>query len=175
MAGVLTVLLALFVLWRLKVPSLASKLGLRSGPRLGRALALGVAFGGVAALFGMAYLYAVDLIEPLREMKEEALRLSEAAGGISWSVVALAIFGAPLFEEFLFRGMVFRGLRRTINPTLSVLGSALVFAIVHPPLSFVPVFVLGVAAALSFERTRLLWAPIAAHMTYNAVVFLTQA
>ena len=71
--------------------------------------------------------------------------------------------------------MVFRGLRRTINPTLSVLGSALVFAIVHPPLSFVPVFVLGVAAALSFERTRLLWAPIAAHMTYNAVVFLTQA
>ncbi|MCZ6786827.1 MAG: type II CAAX endopeptidase family protein [Planctomycetota bacterium] len=175
LAGVLTVLLALFVLWRLKVPSLASKLGLRSGPRLGRALALGVAFGGVAALFGMAYLYAVDLIEPLREMKEEALRLSEAAGGISWSVVALAIFGAPLFEEFLFRGMVFRGLRRTINPTLSVLGSALVFAIVHPPLSFVPVFVLGVAAAFSFERTRLLWAPIAAHMTYNAVVFLTQA
>ncbi|MFQ6134004.1 MAG: type II CAAX prenyl endopeptidase Rce1 family protein, partial [Armatimonadota bacterium] len=35
-------------------------------------------------------------------------------------------------------------------------GSAALFAVVHPPLSMLPVFIMGLLAALAFERTRLL-------------------
>jgi hypothetical protein len=41
---------------------------------------------------------------------------------------------------------------------------------VHPPLSALPVFVLGLAAAAVFQRGGLLLAPILAHATYNASV-----
>ena len=58
---------------------------------------------------------------------------------------------------------------------LALLGSAAVFAVIHPPVSFLPVFVLGVVAAIAFERTRLLWAPIAAHAVYNASLVIWPA
>ena len=54
-----------------------------------------------------------------------------------------------------------------LRPSLAVAASAAIFAMVHPPVSFVPVFVLGLAACVAFRRTGLLLAPITAHMTYN--------
>jgi ABC-2 type transport system permease protein len=49
-----------------------------------------------------------------------------------------------------------------------MLASAAVFAIMHPSISIVPVFLFGVGAAWLYERTRTLWAPMLAHATYNA-------
>ena len=43
-------------------------------------------------------------------------------------------------------------------------------AIVHPAIATLPVFVLGVIAALAFERSRSLLSSMLVHMTYNAVV-----
>jgi membrane protease YdiL (CAAX protease family) len=53
----------------------------------------------------------------------------------------------------------------------AVVGSALVFALVHPPIAFFPVLVLAILAATIYERSKLLLAPIAAHATYNALLF----
>jgi len=91
-------------------------------------------------------------------------------GEAQWILIALAVVAAPLFEEFIFRGLVYRGLRRSFRTSTSVLASAVLFAIIHPPPSVLPVFVLGIATAISFERTGLLVAPIMAHATYNAVM-----
>jgi ABC-2 type transport system permease protein len=82
----------------------------------------------------------------------------------------VAVAAAPVFEEFIFRGLIFGGLRRTLGLGLATVASAAIFAIVHPPLSVMPVFVLGVAAALVYERTKMLAAPMLAHALYNAVV-----
>jgi membrane protease YdiL (CAAX protease family) len=55
------------------------------------------------------------------------------------------------------------------------LASAALFALVHPPFAVIPVFGLGIAAAVAFQRTGFLLAPIIAHATYNAcVLFLNQ-
>lgn len=40
----------------------------------------------------------------------------------------------------------------------------------HPPISALPVFVLGLAAAWVYERTRNLPAPMLTHAVYNAVI-----
>jgi len=42
--------------------------------------------------------------------------------------------------------------------------------LVHPPVAIIPVFGLGIAAAVSFQQTGLLLAPIVAHCVYNASV-----
>ena len=77
---------------------------------------------------------------------------------------------APIFEEFIFRGLVFGGLRRSLGLWPAVLASSAIFAIVHPAIAVFPVFGLGVCAALVYERTGFLLAPMLVHAVYNAAM-----
>jgi hypothetical protein len=51
-----------------------------------------------------------------------------------------------------------------------VLASAAIFALVHPAPSVIPVFGLGIATALVYERTGFLFGPMVVHAVYNAAV-----
>ena len=87
----------------------------------------------------------------------------------------LAIVAAPLCEEFLFRGLIFKGLERSAGTILAVLGSAALFALVHPPIAVLPVFGLGIATAMSFRSSGFLLAPMLTHAVYNTcVIFLNK-
>lgn len=173
-AGAAVVLFSLYVFWRLRVPNLLESIGLRApSGSVGRALVAGPMAGLAAAVGGVAYLIVlnrVDFFRPFLDEQREAMKnLKE--GSVGWFAI-LAVAAAPLFEEYLFRGLVFRGMRRTMKPLAAVLASAAIFAVVHPPMSFVPVFGLGVAAAIAFERSGLLLAPILAHFFYNGAMVL---
>jgi membrane protease YdiL (CAAX protease family) len=173
-AGGIVSMFTLYLFWRLKVPRVLEAVGLRSPTAsFPRSLGIGLLAGAAAAGLGTGYLWLVDHVESLRMLKEEALDAAKKLPGTggAWMAV-LAIAAAPLFEEYLFRGLVFKGLRRTMKPAFAILASAAIFAIVHPPLSFVPVFGLGVAAALAFEGSGSLLAPILVHALYNAVMVL---
>jgi membrane protease YdiL (CAAX protease family) len=159
---------------RAKVPDVARAVGLRAmpgAPSAARALIYGaiagVSAGGAAVLY-LAYAQGTPAFQAARE----AHRLEDPGGGISGWMVALVVLAAPLAEEYLFRGLVYRGLRRSWGVAPSVLASAGVFAIVHPPLSAAPVFVLGGAAAISFEYGGMLLAPVTAHALYNLTIVL---
>ena len=160
-SGVSISLFALLVFWRHKVPDLLRSTGIRPA-RPGSLLpsvAGGVGSGVAAAAVAAAYL--------------TLLRTSRPPLQVDPTVTAvLAIGVVPLAEEFLFRGLIYRGLRRSWGVAASVLAAAGLFAAVHPPVSFVPVFFLGAAAAVAFERTGWLLAPVIAHAVYNAAVFL---
>jgi len=54
-------------------------------------------------------------------------------------VAAMIIVAAPIFEEFIFRGLIFGGLRRSLDLPVAAIASAAIFAIVHPPASVIPV------------------------------------
>lgn len=144
------------------------------GASFGKALLTGLVAGGLAGGLGVLYLKTADLVPALHILKENTLKASADLGNPLW-LIGLCVLASPLFEEFIFHGLVFRGLRRSTGPLLAVLGSAGIFAVVHPPFSVIPVFVLGAFAAMSFERTRLLWAPIATHMVYNAIILAANA
>jgi membrane protease YdiL (CAAX protease family) len=62
-----------------------------------------------------------------------------------------------------------------LQPASAVLFSALVFALVHPAVSALPVFLMALLAAAAYERTGWLATPIVAHMTYNAIVLGSSA
>ncbi len=114
--------------------------------------------GVLAGLAGAACAYAYC----------QAVGLEPAALPISLAFAA--VLGAPLFEEFIFRGLIFAGLARQMPGFHAVLVSALIFALLHPPESVIPVFVLGVAAALLFWRHGVLWPAMLAHAVYNLTV-----
>ena len=158
-AGAITYGAIRFVYWRTKTAGVPRTVG----PGLPRALLVGVAGGIVASLAGLAYIEiaaSVDLLSiPRATQVADRLWL----GG-------LAIAAAPVFEEFIFRGLIFGGLRRSLGPAAATLASAAIFAIVHPPMSAIPVFFMAICAAVVYERTKVLAAAMAVHAVYNAAV-----
>jgi membrane protease YdiL (CAAX protease family) len=140
-------------------------------PRGGRALLYGLFGGVVAAALGALYVIAYHRVPWLRELLRPQTTTELEAG---WWLAALAIFAAPLFEEFIFRGLVFTGLRRSLPLPVAVLASAAVFAVVHPPASALPVGLLGIICAVVYDRTGLLIAPMLTHAVYNAAIVALQ-
>jgi ABC-2 type transport system permease protein len=163
-AGAVTFAIMRFAFWRLRSAGVPRLLG----ARVGRAVIVGVAGAALAAAVGLAYLLVLRRLGKLPAMDQATL-----AGVRSW-LLPLAIVAAPIFEEFIFRGLIFGGLRRTFGGWPAALASAGIFAIVHPPLSAVPVFCMGLIAARVYDRAAMLLAPMLVHAGYNAAVSLLQ-
>jgi hypothetical protein len=161
-AGAIVYALVRLVYWRSKTTGVPTLL---SGPPL-RALAWGLGGGMAVACVGLAYLHFLQTTPWLAEMAPVGTRSRIQAG---WMLV-LAVLLAPLCEEFIFRGLVFGGLRRSTGLLPAMLLSAGLFAIVHPPVSMLPVFALGLCTAYVYERSKGLLAPMLVHAVYNAVV-----
>ncbi|MDB4990481.1 MAG: hypothetical protein JWN04_5659 [Myxococcaceae bacterium] len=169
-AGLLVTAGSLFIFFRMGVPRLMIAVGLSAdGGRPLRAALEGVLLGGLSGAVAVAYTRAVQSVDWLRAIYDETERMDPTPAQLPW-LCALAVLAAPLFEELIFRGILYRGFRRSLPPLYAALASSLVFALVHPPLAFVPVFVMAVCAASVFERSRLLLAPMLTHMTYNAII-----
>jgi membrane protease YdiL (CAAX protease family) len=173
-AGALVVGFTLFMFWRSQVHGVFSAIGLAGtrDHRPIRAILIGVAFGICGLVFASGYLTILRYFPALESLRGGAEELSMIKG---WWLVSLAVLAAPLFEEFIFRGLVFRGMRRSLPAAWSIAGSAAVFAICHPPISIIPVFAMGVLAALGFELTGWILTPICVHMTYNGLLLLSGA
>lgn len=124
----------------------------------------GALAGLAAGLFALVYLQVVRRIG----LPEQTLADQVSLETLGWWVVPLALIAAPLFEEFIFRGLIFGGLRRSFSVWPATLVSAAVFAIMHPPISIIPVFFMAICAGLVYDRTRSLLAPMLTHAVYNA-------
>ena len=165
LAGGLTYALMRYVYTRAKTQGVPRIIGDHAGQYvLGVAAGLGAAF--IAATYLAALKWSGAAGDAMRENDYLSLGL--------W-VVPLAVLAAPVFEEFIFRGLIFGGLRRSFGPWPAALSSAAIFAVMHPPISVAPVFVLGLAAAFAYERTRGLMAPMITHAVYNACVIGAQS
>lgn len=81
----------------------------------------------------------------------------------------MVAINAPLAEEFVFRGTIFQGFKKSASPFKAILLSALLFGLMH--LNFNQAgyaFVLGIAMALLVEATDSIWASFICHLTVNA-------
>ena len=83
-------------------------------------------------------------------------------------LVPLALIAA-VSAEFVFRGLLFSGLRRTYGVAIAIAASSAVFAVIQPPPAMPAAFVMGALAALAYERSKLLIAPMVAAATYSVL------
>lgn len=129
-----------------------------------------------SALLGLfSILWVADLI--LHPMLEPLLPVDPTGGldpmeqgwdGLAYGLVSACVV-APIGEEFLYRGILFRSLGNKLG-TLAAAGiSTLVFAVAHnyDAYGFISVALFGFCMALLYQSTRSLAVPILFHAFYN--------
>lgn len=151
-------------------------LGLR-GPETGRAIVYGVITAALA-LPGVLLLkelvaYLLTLLQgPAEDQGVVRMLLVHQSPGQRIFFGAVALLLAPIGEEALFRGILYRCLKQLGGPRLALVSSSLFFGMVHLNIvALVPLSCLGVVLALLYDKTRNLLAPIVAHAVFNAVNF----
>lgn len=88
-------------------------------------------------------------------------------------VAMLTCLLGPIFEEILFRGILFAWLRTRMNFVYAGLISSTIFGIAHGDMGAFFVYIgMGMLFALIFEKSKTLYAPIALHMIWNSNSFL---
>jgi membrane protease YdiL (CAAX protease family) len=134
----------------------------------GLALALGIGLACLALCYSLLLLQ-LPLFSVSEKIREASDHLSAQPHTRLWLALAAVGF-APLTEEYLFRGLLFRALYREWSSARAIWGSACFFAIYHPPLAWLPVALVGATSAWLFKRGRHLLPCVLLHMTYNAVL-----
>jgi len=175
LAGLTVALGSLVLLRRARVQGMMVTIGLQRVPGAAQksvAANLGFGFlaGAGASALALAYVFVLKRLPELPDWMKSSSPLDGLGPADAPALLLLAVLAAPLFEEYLFRGLLFRGMQRSLGTWRAIAGSAALFAVVHPPISALPVFGLGLAAAAVFQWGGLLLAPILAHATYNAIV-----
>ena len=137
---------------------------------------LGLVIG--ALLIALPVMFSLKLISelmmeklgwPVTDQKAVEMIFQAKSTGLKIYMGFFAVVLAPLAEEFVFRGLIFSGLKKMGWPKCAWLGSSLLFALIHgsAPI-FLPLFVFALALAWLCEKTEGLLAPIAAHSLFNA-------
>lgn len=94
-------------------------------------------------------------------------------------LLILAVFAGPLFEESLFRGLLFTGwVNSKLGGTGTVVLTAVLFALLHVQYDLFDlgqVFVLGILLGIARYRTGSLLVPIAMQVLTNAIAFMQLA
>jgi membrane protease YdiL (CAAX protease family) len=136
-------------------------------------LGIAIALGGSMILGWLMEVIGVPVQEQIGIQRiVEAARRGEATFEFATLVVS-AVLLAPLAEEWLFRGLLFRRMRAVGSRPIAYGLSALGFAAIHTnPAGFVIYLWLGLVFAFAYERSGRLWVPIGVHMGNNAVALL---
>ncbi len=109
-----------------------------------------------------------SLLPPMPEWLEAAMKqLLDAPLWIT--LISVSVF-APLFEEWLCRGVVLRGLLVKHSPLTAITVSAAFFAIIHfNPWQAIPAFILGLLFGYVYYRTGSLKLTMLMHCANNTM------
>jgi membrane protease YdiL (CAAX protease family) len=133
---------------------------------------------------GVAMQFIIDLLyRPFhfKSLNHPVNHLFKAAHGPGFVVIAImTTFIAPVFEEWLFRGVIFRaiaegatGVTKKTAVVLGVVISAVLFGAAHgEPLEFAGLVLLGVVLAILVQRTQRLVPSYLAHASFNATALV---
>jgi len=130
-----------------------------------------------SALLGLGlFLVATALANLLGAEKPTQLeQIINSSAGARYAIAALAVLTAPFVEEFIYRGVLYSALQRTIGVNAAVVFVLALFTLIHVPQYWPNVGVISAVALLSIVLTivraysgRLLPC-VVIHMSFNAV------
>jgi len=171
----LGILVGFIVFLQRRHVGIAAAVGLRDLPPR-HALAWGVVFGfaslppvGILIAANDALCRALGL-HPSEQPITEMFVTTDSPTMLGLLVI-FAVFIAPVFEEFIFRGFAYPALKQRFGTWRALALVSVVFALshLHAP-SIVPLFVLAIGLGLAYEWTGSLLAPITMHALFNAIM-----
>jgi membrane protease YdiL (CAAX protease family) len=134
---------------------------------------LGLSFNVIIEFF-MALLQQIDLLKPLFESYQQHSGII-MNGGFWLSLIVIGVIG-PIFEEILFRGLVFGEMRKISKVWVALLIQALLFGVIHfNVVQGIYAFLAGLLLGYIYYRSNSIVAPMIMHISINASsVIITQ-
>ena len=126
-----------------------------------------------AALFSMSLNQIIDALQ-LKNYSEEYTRVSNAlfSPGVIQTTICVG-FLAPVFEEVLYRGILFGALRKRFSYVASAMISSVIFGALHMNLiQFIYAASMGYIFAHLYDLTRKILVPVLAHIFANCISIL---
>lgn len=170
------------LLWWLRTRHPAWPAALRVVPssRVGREAAVGAGLGVAVRI--VAGIVAAIVIFVLAALTNEEVAVPEQVveGLRGFQLVVFALFAvvvAPITEEFMFRGVIYRSIRDRHGAALGAVVSSVLFGAIH----YVPgpwpdalalqitMVVTGLGLAWVYERRKTLLSPIVGHAAFNLI------
>lgn len=96
--------------------------------------------------------------------------VSKTLSGARQSIVQtiIAVIFIPIYEEILFRGIIFGYLRKNFNIYLAIFGQSLIFGFMHLNLvQGIYTFILGIILALVYMESKSILGNITMHIVFN--------
>ena len=85
------------------------------------------------------------------------------------SIITIGVYAA-IFEEFLCRALILRGMLKYKSPVAAILMSSFIFGFMHFNLyQSIPAFVIGCLFGWLYYKTRSIWLVISLHFTNNTL------
>ncbi len=147
------------------------------GLRARRALThIGTGLSGYAAFVTLLIIIATIIAwllggsMPMAQTTEEMIGSAQTPAEVAIYFVLVCIL-APVFEELIFRGYVYAGLRRIMSARAAILLGAAAFAAVHlNGEAFLVIGLIGAMLCYLYERSRSLLPGMIAHGVHNGLV-----
>lgn len=171
---VLSVIIIVYLLRRRGI-SWRTAFGLGHGHsalRIGQGIAFYLASMPIVMFYGLVSLIIFQALGlPFdRQPAVQFLLDPEQSLALQLYLSALAIVGAPVIEETLFRGIAFPAMLRHTTLTRAMVYVSLIFAAIHlTPTAVIPLFVFAMALSLAYLCTGSILVPIVMHFLFNSV------
>lgn len=130
-------------------------------------LALGCGF----VILSFVVTFINNIIMLLLKLQIQAEKFTNLANDLKNPVILLFVGAviAPIFEETIFRGFLFPGLRQRFGWQKAALLSSAIFAFCHLQLAaFIPTFTLGLIFSYLYQRSSSIWPGIIMHTLINS-------
>ena len=137
----------------------------------------GLSLGLIAVCGTLAAAFVIEpltlLLPPMPEHLENIMKALLENSPVWVTLLSVSVF-APLFEEWLCRGLVLRGLlHNRMHPVSAIMISAAFFAVLHAnPWQAIPAFLLGVLFGYAYYKTGSLKLTMAMHCANNTFAAL---
>ena len=105
------------------------------------------------------------------ELQEVALGIAALEGRDVWIALCLASLIVPLLEELIFRAFLQPLLVQNLGAAAGIVLTSILFAILHGPGAFLPIFALSLLLGAIMLRTQRLLAVWVVHGLHNALSF----
>ncbi|QSZ26468.1 CPBP family intramembrane metalloprotease [Aceticella autotrophica] len=131
----------------------------------------------LSILIGIAFEMVFEMINSVMNLyryfpdynKYQELFTKIIKGNFFIVLLSIVIIG-PILEEIIFRGLIFKELRKGMSISTSIILQSTIFAIIHGSIyQGFYAFILGILLSVMFYLSKSIWVPIIIHMASNMV------
>ena len=127
-----------------------------------------LSLGFILLLMTLGLSWVLDPVTSFFPMPDNFKDMFESIGSKPFDTILSVAIMAPLFEEFVLRGTIERGLLAKGSVAVAIIWSALLFGIMHMNLwQAIPAFVIGCFLGWVYYRSHSIWAVIFIHFVNN--------